>query len=176
MGFFINSTFIAYFDCYMLLNALGLLHRSQVPRDLVSALKKRVPPSTVVNQTDVEHLFSVGDVVKVRVQSVAVDTRRLELSMLPMRNRNDEEDDYIVEGRDPEGEEYKSFEDSDDEDENNHYDAEDTLLWWKGARYVKVKLVFPHPIIVLITCNYIQYGRLLIWRRTKCRVWMRRPP
>jgi len=114
----------------------GLLHRSQVPRDLVTALKKRVPPSKVANQTDVELLFSVGDVVKVRVQSVAVDTRRLELSMLPMRNRNEEEDDYVVEGRDPEGEEYKSFEDSDDEDENQ-YDAEDTLLWWRGARYVK---------------------------------------
>ena len=121
---------------------LGLVHRSQVPRDLIAALKKRVPPSKDANQTDVEYLFSAGDVIKVRVQSVAVDSRRLDLSMLPLRTRVEDEDEYIVEGRDPEGEEYKSYEDSDEEDDKTQYDAESTLLWWKGARYVKVRTYY----------------------------------
>ena len=118
------------------------MHRSQVPRDLIAALKKKLPPSKVVNQTDVEYLFSAGDVVKVRVQAVSVDTRRLELSMLPPKSKADEEDEYIVEGRDPEGEEFKSYEDADEEEEAVSYDAEDTLLWWRGARYVKVCLIW----------------------------------
>ena len=118
------------------------MHRSQVPRDLIAALKKKLPPSKVVNQTDVEYLFSAGDVVKVRVQAVSVDTRRLELSMLPPKSKADDEDEYIVEGRDPEGEEFKSYEDADEEEEAVSYDAEDTLLWWRGARYVKVCLIW----------------------------------
>ena len=106
-----------------------------------------------MNQTDVEYLFSPGDVIKVRVQSVAVDSRRLDLSMLPLRTRVEEEDEYIVEGRDPEGEEYKSYEDSDEEDEKTQYDAESTLLWWKGSRYVKVSRRYCYCNQQLLTCK-----------------------
>jgi hypothetical protein len=57
--------------------------------------------------------------------------------MLPYRSAADDEDDYVVEGRDPEGEEGKNnFEDT-TEDEVVDYNAEDTLLWWRGAPYVK---------------------------------------
>jgi predicted RNA-binding protein with RPS1 domain len=116
---------------------VGLVHQSRVPRDLIGALKKLAPIPAGTNKTDIENLFQEGDVVKVRTQSVAVGSRRIELSMLPYKASDDEEDDYVVEGRDPEGEEDK-FQDRDNDDqEDASYDAEDTLLWWRGAPYVK---------------------------------------
>lgn len=91
----------------------------------------------MANQTDVEYLFAVGDVVKIRVKSVDTASRRLELTMYPPRNREEDEDDYIVEGRDPEGEEDNTV--FDDVEEVEEFDPEDALLWWRGARYVKVR-------------------------------------
>ena len=115
----------------------GLVHTSRIPRDLVSVLKKRVTVPSGANKTDCEMLFQSGDVVKVRVNGV--NNGKTELSMLPYRANEEDEDDYVVEGRDPEEEEGKSgFQDkSDDEDNLDNYDAQDTLLWWQGAPYVK---------------------------------------
>lgn len=116
-------------------DSIGLIHYSRVPRDLISALKKRVTIAPGTNKTDIELLFQEGDVVKSRIHGVDVSSRKLELSMLPMRNM-EEEDDYIVPGRDPEGEEEKFMEQ--DKDEEEHFDAEETLLWWRGAPYEKL--------------------------------------
>jgi len=115
----------------------GLVHNTRIPRDLISALKRRAPITPGQNKTDVELLFSEGDVVKIRVQAVKVDARRVELSMLPYRASDSEEDDYIVEGRDPEGEENKFEDTNNDEIEEEKFDGQDTLLWWKGQPYQK---------------------------------------
>jgi len=118
----------------------GLVHTSRIPRDLVTALKKRVTlPTASANKTDCELLFRAGDVVKVRINSVGAD-EKVELSMLPYRASDEEEDDYVVEGRDPEDEEGKSSFEQRDEDDQDSYDAQDTLLWWQGAPYVKTSL------------------------------------
>lgn len=116
-------------------DSIGLIHNSRVPRDLISALKKRAPIVPGTNATDVECLFAEGDIVKCRIESVTVDTRRLELSMLPVKNV-EEDDDYVVEGRDPEGEEGVQPNQDEDEDEE-YFDAESTLLWWRGSPYEK---------------------------------------
>ena len=113
----------------------GLIPGSQVPRDLISALKQVQPVDTSKDKTDVEQLFQPGDIVKCRVQKVDAEAGKLSLSMLPYRG-NDEEDDYVVEGRDPEGEEDQD--NSNDDDEDDDFDAQSTLVWWKGAPYVKV--------------------------------------
>jgi len=118
-------------------DASGLVHNTRIPRDLISALKRRAPITPGQNKTDVELLFSEGDVVKIRVQAVKVDARRVELSMLPYRASDSEEDDYIVEGRDPEGEENKFEDTNNDEIEEEKFDGQDTLLWWKGRPYQK---------------------------------------
>jgi len=118
-------------------DASGLVHNTRIPRDLISALKRRAPITPGQNKTDVELLFSEGDVVKIRVQAVKVDARRVELSMLPYRASDSEEDDYIVEGRDPEGEENKFEDTNNDEIEEEKFDGQDTLLWWKGQPYQK---------------------------------------
>ena len=124
-------------------DATGLVHNSRVPRDLVSVLKQRSPISSSAagNKTDIECLFAAGDVIKVRVNSVAAESNRVELSMLPYRASDDDEDDYVVEGRDVEEEDGKFRDDDEVEDEaDESYDAEDTLLWWKGEPYVKSAL------------------------------------
>jgi predicted RNA-binding protein with RPS1 domain len=114
----------------------GLVHNSRIPRDLISALKERETASRASNKTDVEALFSVGDVVKVRVNGV--NAGKTELSMLKFTVNDDEEDDYVVEGREAEDEENpQTFEA--DEDGSDSYDAQDTLLWWRGSPYVKSK-------------------------------------
>eukprot|EP01038_Epipyxis_sp_PR26KG_P012900 gene12900-17284_t len=120
----------------------GLVHSKGIPRDLVSTLLKRNPKPVSLNKTDVEYLFSAGDVIKVRVHSLpnAATGKKLELSMLPFRAVEDDGDDYFVEGRDPEGEENDNQFNNDD-DEDKSYDAEDTLLWWKGEPYKKSGLL-----------------------------------
>jgi hypothetical protein len=118
---------------------LGLVHQSRIPRDLISALKRRAPIAPGGNKTDIEALFTVGDVVRVRTQEVSEANRRLELSMLAFKNDADDDDDYVVEGRDPEGEEDKfAAQDADDEEETETFDSESTLIWWRGAPYVKI--------------------------------------
>jgi hypothetical protein len=102
-------------------------------------LKRRAPIAPGGNKTDVEALFSIGDVVRVRTQEVAVGSRRLELSMLAYKDEADEDDDYVVEGRDPEGDEDKfAAQDADDDEETVAFDAESTLIWWRGAAYHKI--------------------------------------
>jgi predicted RNA-binding protein with RPS1 domain len=115
-------------------DATGLVHSSRVPRDLIAALKKAAPIPAGTNKTDVEALFAERDVVRVRVHSVKSESRRLELSMLPYRAAEEDEDDYVVEGREPEGEETVTR-DADDDEDAAEYDAGSTLLWWRGAPY-----------------------------------------
>lgn len=115
---------------------IGLVHRSQVPRELVSALKQQATIPLGTNTTDVEALFSEGDVIRVRVKAASNDKGKLELSMLPYKADAGDEDDYVVEGRDPEGEDVKQDFTEDDAD---NYDAQETLLWWKGQPYVKIE-------------------------------------
>jgi hypothetical protein len=112
----------------------GLVHNSRIPRDLISALKERETASRASNKTDVEALFSVGDVVKVRVNGV--NAGKTELSMLKFTVNDEEEDDYVVEGREAEDEENPQTFESED-DGSDSYDAQDTLLWWRGSPYVK---------------------------------------
>jgi hypothetical protein len=83
--------------------------------------------------------ITIGDVVRVRTQAVSVGSRRLELSMMQYKDSDDEDDDYVVEGRDPEGDEDKFQEDKDEDDEVVAFDAESTLVWWRGAPYVKIQ-------------------------------------
>eukprot|EP00596_Hydrurales_sp_CCMP1899_P000474 CAMPEP_0119039820 /NCGR_PEP_ID=MMETSP1177-20130426/9488_1 /TAXON_ID=2985 /ORGANISM="Ochromonas sp, Strain CCMP1899" /LENGTH=553 /DNA_ID=CAMNT_0007004159 /DNA_START=179 /DNA_END=1840 /DNA_ORIENTATION=- len=116
----------------------GLVHQSRISRDLISALKRRAPITPGENKTDVESLFTIGDVVRVRTQAVSVGSRRLELSMMQFKD-DEEEDDYVVEGRDPEGDEDKFQEEKDDDDEPVAFDAESTLVWWRGAPYTKIQ-------------------------------------
>ena len=112
---------------------------SRIPRDLISALKRRSPIAPGGNKTDIEALFSVGDVVRVRTQEVSEATRKLDLSMLQYKDASDEDDDYVVEGRDPEGDEDKfASQDVDDEEETVAFDAESTLIWWRGEAYNKI--------------------------------------
>ncbi len=119
----------------------GLVHISRIPRDLLAALKKISPP-VEGKGNDVEQLFSAGDIIKCRVHSTNVETRRLELSMLPFRAKDDDDDDYIVEGRDTEEEEEEEDEkNSNDDDETVQYNAQDTLLWWKGQPYKKSETI-----------------------------------
>jgi predicted RNA-binding protein with RPS1 domain len=116
-------------------DATGLVHASRIPRDLLASLKKMAPIAPGTNTTDIEALFSENDVVKVRVHSVNAASRRLELSMLPFKGQDEAEDDYIVEGREPEGQETNFSEIDEDEEEGGDYNAEGTLLWWKGKPF-----------------------------------------
>lgn len=115
-------------------DSVGLVHTSRIPGDLMSALKKKAPVPTGTEKSDVEHLFGAGDIVKVRVLSTNSETKRIELAMTEYRGKVEEEDDYIVDGRDTEDQEMEDdrSDDSDDEAEKR-YHPEDTLVWWKGA-------------------------------------------
>lgn len=114
------------------------MHQSRIPRSLIAALKTQVPPPAAGSEkSDVERLFNKGDVVKVRVGSVDVDSKKLELSMLPYKESEDEEDDYIVEGRDTEDQEQEDFNDAADDDDQI-FDGESLLVWWKGSPYKAV--------------------------------------
>jgi len=128
-------------------DSVGLVHVSQIPRDLVSALKKRVQMPEGTNKTDVEILFSEGDVIKCRVQEVDASSKKLELSMLPMKSSEDD-DDYIVPGRDPEGEEEEMAEKDKRDEEQEFFDAEETLLWWKGSPYTKLASSIASSMVV----------------------------
>lgn len=58
--------------------------------------------------------------------------------MMPAKNSDGDDDGYIVDGRDPEGEEGKP-QTSDQNDDQMDFDPEDTLLWWRGAPYKKAQ-------------------------------------
>lgn len=115
----------------------GLVHVTRVPRDLISTLSKRVTAENPDQKTDFETLFQVGDVVKVRKNSLVGG--KLGLSMLPYRADDEDEDDYVVEGRDsPEDEEKDADDDQDDDaDDEKDFDAESVLLWWRGKPFEK---------------------------------------
>merc|ERR1719387_3362473 len=88
-------------------DVIGLIHVSRIPARLLSILKQTANPAPDGDKTDVELLFQAGDVVKCRLNMYTASTKKLELSMMPAKNDDDRNDGYIVEGRDPEGEEGK---------------------------------------------------------------------
>lgn len=147
-------------------DSIGLVHFSRIPRDLLSALKKKSPVPAGSEKSEVEHLFSAGDVVKVRVQSTNAETKRIELSMLPFRGDVEEDDDYIVDGRDTEEQEEEDERSDDSGDTDNQYNAEGTLLWWKGAPYagaeVKATEAMDEELVVLQESTSVVEGS---WRR-----------
>ena len=125
----------------------GLIHMSQIPRDLISALKKRSSAQPSGNQTDVEMLFQKGDVVSCRINSYG-GPKKIDMSMLPPKNEEDD-DDYVVDGRDPEEAEPKEGPDGQqrrprgevktggiDSESIEVFNGEKKLLWWKGESYV----------------------------------------
>ena len=81
---------------------VGLVHVSRIPRGLMSALKA-AHPTVEGTKSDIEQLFQEGDVIKCRLNQYTAATKKLELSMLPKKANDGDDDDYIVEGRDPEG-------------------------------------------------------------------------
>eukprot|EP00981_Chlorochromonas_danica_P012188 scaffold4610_cov180-Ochromonas_danica.AAC.5 len=118
------------------------LHQNYVPRDLIRALKKRLPDiyqasnitAALGGKSDLETLFGKGDVLKVRVDYFPGNDRSYRISMLPLRNRASEDEDANLDlGDDVEGgataevndisggevnefdEEFKSYEDDDEE-------------------------------------------------------------
>merc|ERR1719502_1458816 len=117
-------------------DVIGLVHISRIPARLLSILKQTANPAPDGDKTDVELLFQPGDVVKCRLNMYTASTNKLELSMIPAKNDDDQNDGYVVEGRDPEGEEGKKTR-TDDNSEGAYFDPEDTLLWWRGAPYAK---------------------------------------
>jgi len=123
-------------------DAVGLIHFSRVPKGLMNVLKRTSPVDASSDQSDIEQLFAAGDVVRCRVHSALDTSRKIELSMLPFRADADEDDEYVVEGRDPEEPEGKEGRgprrnNNNQRDEQQFFDPEDTLLWWKGSPYVK---------------------------------------
>lgn len=116
-------------------DVIGLIHVSRIPAKLLSILKQTANPSPDGEKSDVELLFQAGDVVKCRLNMYTASTKKLELSMMPAKNDGDQDDGYIVEGRDPEGEENKPQ--TNEQTDEIDFDPEETLLWWKGAPYQK---------------------------------------
>ena len=126
-------------------DSVGLVHHSRVPRGLTTILKKSSPIDSSKNQTDCEQLFTAGDVVRCRVHAAPEGCRKIELSMLPFISAADEDDDYVVEGRDPEEKEGRGGGKKSRNNDNGGggdafvaFDPEDTLLWWRGAPYERV--------------------------------------
>lgn len=126
----------------MFASSAVFLHQNYVPRDLVRALKKRLPDiyqasnvtAALGGKSDLETLFGKGDVLKVRVDYFPGNERSYRVSMLPLRNRAAEDEDANLDlGDDVEGgataevsdisggdvnefdEEFKSYEDDDEE-------------------------------------------------------------
>jgi hypothetical protein len=71
-----------------------LLHQSRIPRELLAALKKRLPaippaapaiPAIPATAVSLEQLFAKGDVLKVHVEATTLSTRPMQISMLPIR-------------------------------------------------------------------------------------------
>lgn len=116
----------------------GLVHISRIPAGLMKILKQTANPSPNGDKTDVELLFQEGDVVKCRMNTYSAANKKLELSMMPAKNSDGDDDGYIVDGRDPEGEEGKP-QTNDQNDDQMDFDPEDTLLWWRGAPYKKAQ-------------------------------------
>ena len=161
-------------------DAVGLVHQSRIPRGLLAALKRTAPVDPAQNTSDIEQLFSAGDVVKCRVHAAKADSRKIELSMLPFVDTDDEEDGYRVEGRDEGVEEGKSGYNNNGRggarrgantasraraDAFANFDPEDTLLWWRGEPYEKVgRLTAPRDeeMEVVMESSQIVEG---VWRR-----------
>ena len=118
-------------------DAIGLVHNSRIPIGLIKALKTISPPVASGNKTDIELLFTPGDIIRCRLNSYNAANKKIELAMTPKKVNEDQEDDYIVEGRDPEGEESTPVLNVEEEEE---YDPQDTLIWWRGTPYKKVSV------------------------------------
>jgi predicted RNA-binding protein with RPS1 domain len=114
-----------------------LVHISKIPLDLIEALKKRAPIPSGSTVSEIESLFSAGDIVKVRVLG-ANKEGKLDMAMVPPLTAVQEESFNFVEGRDSEeAPEVSEDDEADSDDAVAKFDAEDTLVWWRGAPYVK---------------------------------------
>lgn len=141
---FFNSVSI-----YSYLLIVGLLHQSRIPRELISALKKYSPitPTPGSNKTDIESLFQAGDVFKIRIQSMDIIQNRIELSALPFKSLEDDDDDINIIEDEDEGKEDKKgrsdreeaiAEDSVAEDDEGSFNALSTLVWWRNQPFDKI--------------------------------------
>ena len=127
---------------------VGLVHARQIPRDLITALKKQVSTDSAGDKTDVEILFQEGDVVSCRVNSFG-GPKKLDMSMLPPKDE-EEDDGYVVDGRDPEQDEEgqaqngrprrssRFAETNVDSEAVTGFDGESKLLWWRGKPYTAI--------------------------------------
>jgi hypothetical protein len=119
------------------------VHYSRVPRELTSILKRRANIDfSKKEQSDIEALFSAGDVVKVRLHSVNEENGRVEYAMTPFKAAaDDEEDDYIVEGRDTEEELERMEKEKRFNRDEERFDMDSLMVWWRGEPYVKKDFV-----------------------------------
>lgn len=122
----------------------GLLYQTRIPRELIATLKKISPPVAAANKSDIESLFSVGDIFKVRVESI--NDNKVDLSALPFKSAADNDDDFeVIEDEDEAKEDKKGgrrndrddiiAEDSATDDESSAFNPLNTLVWWRGAPF-----------------------------------------
>lgn len=130
----------------------GLIHRSRIPTDLLTELRNRVSQETPQSpshdqgddretrgQLELGNIFQVGDVVKVRVHDVDESALRVDFTMLPDR---DEDEGFIPEFQIQEFESTQGslvqpieYADESGAGDGNAFDAESTLVWWRGAPF-----------------------------------------
>jgi hypothetical protein len=129
----------------------GLIHPSNIPQDLLASLRNRalkLHSSTTSSKavSDVERLFHVGDIVRVRVASVSLGDCKVDFTMLPpsleeLCGEDDVKDvKASITGRESDKELIEL--DAAIRDKRRHravqkpFDGESTLLWWNGAPFV----------------------------------------
>lgn len=130
----------------------GLIHRSRIPTALLTELRNRVSqesPQSLCqdqggdhdsrSQQDLGNIFQVGDVVKVRVHGVDESALRVDFTMMPDR---DEDEGFIPEFQLQQFESMPgapiqpiNYADESEEGDGIGFDAESTLVWWRGAAY-----------------------------------------
>jgi hypothetical protein len=138
----------------------GIVKSTSIPMDLMVSLRRRVrdspqPKRVTSPASEVEKLFNVNDVVKVRVQTVSLENCVVDLTMLPMTP-----DELATDDRDEDSNialyTYDSAKISDEEliemdnsrrdmrrrkeiqrqERKVDFNGETTLLWWNGAPFV----------------------------------------
>lgn len=131
----------------------GLIHRSRIPTDLLTELRRRIsqeksqspcPENGSDYDTrslqDLGNIFQIGDVVKVRVFGVDEAALRVDFTMMP---DSDEDEGFIPEFQLQQFDSTPGiahvqpieYADESGEGDGNVFDAESTLVWWRGAPY-----------------------------------------
>ncbi len=111
-----------------------MVHASGIPRDLINSLKQMVGRDYYdFDKSEVENLFQPGDIVKVRVQKVLEDERKLDLVMT--------DPNFTYKERKPSNNgKYSDREENTrtgtaEVEEFERFDPDSTLLWWRGSHY-----------------------------------------